>query len=487
MHGQANHRYAPAKARHEGPVRWVYANDRSAVTRQESSVRVRLTAIAAVLLGAVFAMLAMTGPASATVGTCGKAEPRDDDTIHVIGCMADTSQQPATPVEGVKISVENADGEVLGEDTSDANGRFDILLGDTFDVLTNKFVVKIDEDSLPDGKDLRNPDQLELEVSTNLESDISITFPIGEVAGATGKGTQALQLLVGGLVFSLLLAMASLGLSMIFGTTGLTNFAHGELITFGALVAFAIDQLPGDISIGGADATVVIGVIAAFVVSGVFGWAQDYLLWGPLRKRGTGLIAMMIISIGLSIFLRNVYQYFAGGDTKNYSQFSSPEPYEIGPILITLKDLIVIALSTTVIVIACVALQRTRTGKAMRAVADNPALSASSGINVERVISIVWIGGAALAGLSGVLLGLTQGFDYQIGFKILLLVFAAVTLGGLGTIYGALFGSFIIGILIEESTLFIAAELKFVGALVVLIAVLLVRPQGLLGRAERVG
>jgi len=148
---------------------------------------------------------------------------------------------------------------------------------------------------------------------------------------------------------------------------------------------------------------------------------------------------------------------------------------------------IVIALCTIVLVATCIALQVTRTGKAMRAVADNPALAASSGINVEKVISIVWIGGAALAGLSGVLLGLTQGFDYQIGFKILLLVFAAVTLGGLGTIWGAILGSFIIGILIEESTLFINAELKFVGALVVLIVVLLIRPQGLLGRAERVG
>jgi len=193
------------------------------------------------------------------------------------------------------------------------------------------------------------------------------------------------------------------------------------------------------------------------------------------------------VSIGLSIFLRNVYQYFAGGDSKNYSQFSSPEPWEIGPILITPKDVIVIALCTIVLVATCIALQVTRTGKAMRAVADNPALAASSGINVEKVISIVWIGGAALAGLSGVLLGLTQGFDYQIGFKILLLVFAAVTLGGLGTIWGAILGSFIIGILIEESTLFINAELKFVGALVVLIVVLLIRPQGLLGRAERVG
>jgi branched-chain amino acid transport system permease protein len=196
---------------------------------------------------------------------------------------------------------------------------------------------------------------------------------------------------------------------------------------------------------------------------------------------------MMIVSIGLSIFLRNVYQYIVGGDSKNYIQLSSPSPIDIGPILITWKDIIVIALATFVLAVTCLALARTRTGKAMRAVADNPALSASSGINVERVISLVWIGGAALAGLSGVLLGLTQGFDYQIGFKILLLVFAAVTLGGLGTIYGAIVGSFIIGILIEESTLVIPAELKFVGALVVLIVVLLIRPQGLLGRAERVG
>ena len=460
-------------------------------------MRVRLTGIAAVLLGAVIGMLAMTTAAEAVItphaapaaaaGTCGKTPPRDDGSIHIIGCMADTSAEPATPVEGVKITVEDDQGTVVGEGTSDETGRFDIPLGDTLDVLGKQYVVKIDEDSLPDGSELRNPEQLELKASTNLEADISITFPIGEVEGATGKATQALQLFVGGIVFSLLLALASLGLSMIFGTTGLTNFAHGELITFGALVALALDGLPGEVRLGGANVTVIVGVVAAFVVSGLFGWAQDLVLWAPLRKRGTGLIAMMIISIGLSIFLRNVYQYFAGGDSRNYSQFSSPAPYEIGPILITSKDLIVIALSTVVLLLAILALQRTRTGKAMRAVADNPALAASSGINVERVISVVWVGGAALAGLSGVLLGLTQGFDYQIGFKILLLVFAAVILGGLGTIWGALFGSFIIGIFIEVSTLVVPAELKFVGALVVLIVVLLIRPQGLLGRAERVG
>ena len=99
----------------------------------------------------------------------------------------------------------------------------------------------------------------------------------------------------------------------------------------------------------------------------------------------------------------------------------------------------------------------------------------------------MWAVGAGLAGLSGVLLGMTQGFDYQVGFKILLLVFAAVVLGGLGSIWGALVGSLIIGLFVEVSTVFIPAELKFVGALVVLIVVLMFRPQGLLGRAERIG
>jgi branched-chain amino acid transport system permease protein len=196
---------------------------------------------------------------------------------------------------------------------------------------------------------------------------------------------------------------------------------------------------------------------------------------------------MMIVSIGLSIFLRNVFQYFAGGQNHNYSQYSAVQPWEIGPILLTPKDAIVAALAAAVLVAVSLLLQYTRIGKATRAVADNPALAASSGINVERVISVVWTGGAALAGLSGVLLGLTQGFDYQIGFKILLLVFSAVVLGGLGTIWGSMVGAFIIGIFIEVSTLVVPAELKFVGALAVMIIVLLIRPQGLLGKAQRVG
>ncbi|WP_460798566.1 branched-chain amino acid ABC transporter permease [Nocardioides pacificus] len=448
----------------------------------------------AVLGALAIAMLAILGPGAgsahaADTPTCVQPEPRNDDTIHIKGCLTDTRDKPASPVPDVSITVEDSEGNPIGEDTTDETGFFDIALpGTAITNLGQTFVIKIDTDSLPDGSDLRNPDQVELEQRIQLDSDVFVTFPVGDaLPGSSGKLTQGLQLAVGGIVFSVLLAMAALGLSMIFGTTGLTNFAHGELITFGALVAYAVDQLPGKIAVFGNDVTVIVAVIAAFLVGGAFGLVNDKALWKPLRMRGTGVIAMMIVSIGLSIFLRNIYQYFAGGQNHNYSQYSAVQPWEIGPVLLTPKDAIVVVVGVAVLIIVSLLLQYTRTGKATRAVADNPALSASSGINVQRVIAVVWTVGAALAALSGALLGLTQGFDYQIGFKILLLVFAATVLGGLGTIWGAMVGAFIIGIFIEVSTLFIPAELKFVGALAVLIIVLMFRPQGLLGRAQRIG
>lgn len=452
-----------------------------------------------VVLGALLiALLATLGPAAATTTTAPGAEevkacqyqPNEDPEIHVRGCLRDTRDTPASPVPGVSVSIENAEGEVLGEMETDESGVFDFALpGDPITNLGKDFVIKIDEDTLPDGSDLRDPEKVELTINFDTTSDQTITFPIGDaLPEGAGNWTRGLQLFVGGLVFSSLLAMAALGLSMIFGTTGLTNFAHGELITFGALVAWWVDRLPGKIEVPGlGDISVIVGVVVAFIVGGVFGLANDKLLWKPLRMRGTGVIAMMIVSIGLSIFLRNVFQYVAGGQNHNYSQYSASTPLEIGPLLITPRDLAVTAVALGTLIVVSLLIQKTRLGKATRAVADNPALAASSGINVQRVIAAVWVTGAALAALAGALLGMTQGFDYQVGFKLLLLVFAAVVLGGLGTIWGAMVGAFVIGTLVEVSTLFIPAELKYVGALVVLILVLIVRPQGLLGRAQRIG
>lgn len=449
----------------------------------------RLIALALMTL----ALLGLAPPAHAGPATvpnaatqCALVKPTDDDTISILGRICDRREQPPIAVPGVAVSVEDEDGNVVGEATSGEDGTFVVdLPGQPIELLGHSFTVILDESTLPEGT---KPEITSRTLAINIDNDQTVIFPVGDAGPPKpGKFTEALQLMVGGLVFSVLLAMAALGLSMIFGTTGLTNFAHGELVTFGALVAFFVDRLPGRIEVFGAEITVILGVVAAFLVGGAFGWLNDNALWRPLRRRGTGLIAMMIVSIGLSLFLRNIFQYFAGAQQRNYSQYGAVTPWEIGDILLTPKELVVILLGLTVLVMTTSLLQFTRLGKATRAVSDNPGLASATGINVERVIGTVWIGGAALAALAGALLGVTQGFDFQIGFRILLLMFAAVVLGGLGTIWGAILGAFVIGLFTELSTLYVDPEFKFVGALLLLIVILLIRPQGLLGRAQRIG
>jgi branched-chain amino acid transport system permease protein len=153
----------------------------------------------------------------------------------------------------------------------------------------------------------------------------------------------------------------------------------------------------------------------------------------------------------------------------------------------TNADLASIVIALAVLVLVAVMLQRTKIGKAMRAVADNRDLAASSGINVNRVILVVWMMGGALAALGGVLLGLSDEVQWDMGFRLLLLMFAGVTLGGLGTAYGALLGSIVVGVFVQMSTLVIPNDVKYVGGLLLLIVILIVRPQGILGSRVRVG
>ena len=283
-----------------------------------------------------------------------------------------------------------------------------------------------------------------------------------------------------GLLFGLILAPAALGLSMVFGTTGLTNFAHGELVTFGALITYFSNAVLG--------IPFVLAAVVAVLAGMAFGWAQDSGLWRPLRRRGTGLIAMMIVTIGLQFFLRNMYQYFTKGRLLNYNEYLTPAGTDVGGVFtFTTRDIAVAGSCLVVLAAVLLALSRTRLGRATRAVADNPALASATGIDVDRVISVVWIIGSGLAALAGVFLGFQLGVTFQIGQLVLLLLFAAVTLGGLGSVWGAVIGALIIGVLIDLSTLVVPSDLKNAGALLLLIIILLVRPQGLLGRRERIG
>jgi branched-chain amino acid transport system permease protein len=185
--------------------------------------------------------------------------------------------------------------------------------------------------------------------------------------------------------------------------------------------------------------------------------------------------------------LSNLYLIMVGGNPLQYAEYVLQTEVGPGPFTLTPKDWTVVATSIVLILITGFLLQRTRYGTALRAVSDNPDLASSSGIAVERVILITWIGGAALAASGGVFLGIATAVSWDMGLEMLLLLFAAVILGGIGTVYGAVLGALLIGIVTQVSTYWINPEAKNAVAFLVLIGVLLVRPQGILGRRERVG
>ena len=377
------------------------------------------------------------------------------------------------PVGDVRIVVEG--GGYKAETVTDEKGRWAVGVPEK-----GIYEVTLDENTLPDGIAVLEGGATQ-EVEFGLTDRVAKNFFIGEgERNTTSLFDQLVARLVYGINFGLMLGLASVGVSLVFGTTGLSNFAHGEMVTFGAVMALVFGvwmQLP-----------MWVAIPLSVALSAGLGWSLDAGLWQPLRKRGLAIVQLMIVSIGLSLAMRYIIQFFVGGATEQLPGFDSPKIPLFGAVALSVTDLVSMGLSVLVIVAFAFWLLRTKTGKATRAISDNPDLAAASGIDVDKVIRIVWIMAASLAGLAGVLWAYFRpGIKWDMGTQILLLIFAAVTLGGLGTAFGALLGALVVGILVETSGLFIPADLKYVGALVVLIGVLLFRPQGLLGKKQRVG
>lgn len=382
-----------------------------------------------------------------------------------------TAEDERIPVEGVRLTVEGDGFSEEAESDSDGEWRIDLPGPGTY-------TVTLDDESLPDGVTLREGAQNPVTSEVREGRSATVRFNLGEGSRTeTSTMDQVVERTAVGLRFGLLLALASVGLSLIFGTTGLTNFAHAEQVTLGGLLGYTF----------GATLGLPLWVSAILVVAcgGAFGWTQDALLWKPLRRRGIGLIPMMIVTIGLSLFARSLLQAFYGTSPRTFPERS--EIVELGPIRLSLQDYVSMGIAVLVLLGVGYVLMFTRWGKATRAVSDNPALAAASGIDVDTIIRGVWTIGAALAALGGMLLGLSQQVSTEMGRHLLLLMFAAVVLGGLGTAFGAMVGALVVGIFVEVSTLFVPAEIKNVGALAILVLILLIRPQGILGRRERIG
>ena len=378
------------------------------------------------------------------------------------------------PLEGVRIVVSG--GGYTAETVTDADGKW--LIG-----VPEKaaYSVTLDQTTLPSGIAVMEEGGAEQSVEVGPSGSVTKNFFIGEGERiVVSLFDQVVARIIYGINFGLMLGLAAVGLSLVFGTTGLSNFAHAEMVTFGAIAAFFLGGVLG--------LPIWIAIPAAVLVSSLMGWGLDSGLWRPLRRRGLGLVQLMIVSIGLSLAVRYIFQFLVGGGTTQLPGFDSPKIKLFGATSLSIIDMASMVLSLVVIIAFAWWLMNTQTGKATRAISDNPDLAAASGIDVDGVIRTVWIVAAGLAGLAGVLWAYFRpGIKWDMGAQILLLIFAAVTLGGLGTAFGALLGSLVVGLLVEVSSLVIPADLKYVGALVVLIVILLVRPQGILGRKERIG
>ena len=382
-----------------------------------------------------------------------------------------------TPVEGVTINVLKADGTPIGEAVTGKDGLCTISVPSRDD-----YVIELNLSTLPDGLTLIDAEKQKVAVNRDLFTTNTkrVTFFTGESANAGASASERiLQRLSDGIRLGLVIAMCSVGLSLVFGTTGLTNFAHGEMVTFGGLVAFYFNVI--------LEIPILISGLVVILMGGLFGLLLNWGIFARLTKRGVTLLSQLVVTVGLSLMLRNIYLFQFGGRTKQLSSYSKQVNLEIGPIGITPRDLTTAILGVIILVSVALFLQRSRLGKAIRAVSDNVQLASATGIDTRKVIKIVWFAGGALAATGGIFRGLDEQVSFSMGSDLLFLMFAGITLGGLGSAFGALIGGFFIGIFVEMSSLYFPSELKVAPALFILIVMLVVRPQGLLGKSQRVG
>lgn len=374
--------------------------------------------------------------------------------------------------EGATITV-TQDGAEVGSATTGADGVFVVTIPGN-----GTYQVALDPETLPKGFSLTDDDGATLPNLSVKFGDQQAAFRLGEDTRGQRDFADYATTVIKGVRLGLILAVAAIGLSLVYGVTGLTNFAHAELVTVGAIGTYVANE---------AGVPFWLAVPLGMAVGALAGLGNDRLIWAPLRNRRMALLSMMVVSIGLSTAVRNIFQVAYGPTGKRYSAASGQRERAYGPFRLTPNDLAIIAICIVVLLAMTYLLRRTRLGTAIRAVADNPDLAASSGIAVDRIITVVWVLCGALAALGGTLYGLTINVKFDMGFILLLSMFAAIVLGGLGNAYGAVLGALVIGVVQETSGLFIDTAYKFVVALLVLILVLLVRPQGILGQRERFG
>ena len=278
-----------------------------------------------------------------------------------------------------------------------------------------------------------------------------------------------LQLVFNGIAIGSILALAAIGLTLTYGILRLSNFAHGDFMTLGAYLIW-LANING-VNIWLAMVLGAAGTIVAMLIA-------EFLLWKPMRDRRADSTTLIIISIGLALFLRSTILFIWGGSNQSYD-LPIVQAIQVGDLRIAYYRVIGIVLAVIAIIALHFLLQKTKVGKAMRAVADNVDLARVSGINVERIVLWTWIITGILTALAGGIYGLITAVRPNMGWFLILPMFASVILGGIGNVYGAIAGALIIGVAQELSIPLLGSEYKLGVALLIMVLILFLRPQGL--------
>ena len=306
---------------------------------------------------------------------------------------------------------------------------------------------------------------------------------LAQVQGVSGD--RLLSLAVRGVLLSGIIALGAIGLSLIFGVLEIPNFAHGDLMTAGAYLAFPFVMLiPGDavrpFSFGW---DFIIALLLVMPLVGLLGYGIDRLVFRPLRARKSSKVIQAMASLAAAFLIRSFVYMIWGADFAFYYTGRPRPAFELLPdIRVRPDQLFILGLAVLMIVLIYLLLEKTKMGKAMRASADNRDLARISGIDTERVVFWTWMIGGGLAAAGGMMYGLDAQLRPEMGWWLLLPLFAAVILGTIGNPYGALVGALVIGLVWQMSSAFIDPTYGPGVAFFVMILVLLFRPQGIFGK-----
>jgi branched-chain amino acid transport system permease protein len=297
-----------------------------------------------------------------------------------------------------------------------------------------------------------------------------------------------MQFVADGILNASLIALGALGLSMTYNVLRFANFAQGEILAVGAYFALgAVTVIGAGVGVMGPVKfgwPLLVSIPISIVCTAIVVLAVDFLVFRPLRKSNASRITLIMAAFGLSLMGRNLIHLFAGGDPKYFS-FYIPKAIELFPgVKMVPDDLAIIALAAAAVVSLHLFLTRTNMGRMMRAVSENPTLARINGIDLKMIIRMTWIIGTALAVTAGTFQGHIFQAKAEMGFDMLLPMFAALILGGVGNLYGTLLGALVIGLAESFAVYFDLSAYRAAVSFMIMLAVLLVRPQGLLGERE---